>query len=277
MGRVFSGIRRFLASRMDVLIKMNDTFVMASRVRYGERMVHSIAASRVGGQISAYLDDTYLEQVDTRVIAVGETDGAPWAAVEHGLFHPQGGGQPADRGWLGDVAIVPVRERESGLVVATAAEGGDLSGLGVGEPVRARIDLQVRMLHAALHTAGHLVEAVGRTQGWEMVGSIHFPGQARIEFQAPDADARLADPDGREAVTAELRTAVAAAVADELPVTARYFADGQRVVHLGGLHSAPCGGTHVRGLGDLADVVLPTLKVKKGRIRVSYTATHRSR
>jgi Ser-tRNA(Ala) deacylase AlaX len=43
------------------------------------------------------------------------------------------------------------------------------------------------------------------------------------------------------------------------------------------LHAAPCGGTHVRSLGDLADVVLPTLKVNKGRIRVSYTATHRSR
>ena len=277
MGRVFSGIRRFLASRMDVLIKMNDTFTMASRVRYGERMVHLIAASRVGGQISAYLDDTYLEQVDTRVIAVSETDGAPWAAVEHCLFHPQGGGQPADRGWLGDVEVVPVRERGSGLVVATATEGGDLSDLAVGESVRARIDLPARMLHAALHTAGHLVEAVGRTQGWEMVGSIHFPGQARIEFQAPDADARLADPEGREEATAVLRAAVAAAVADELPVTARYFADGRRVVHLGALHSAPCGGTHVRSLGDLADVVLPTLKVKKGRIRVSYTATHRSR
>ncbi|WP_405995855.1 metal-dependent hydrolase [Streptomyces sp. NBC_00986] len=240
-------------------------------------MVHSITDSRVGAQISAYLDDTYLEQVDTRVIAVGETDGAPWAAVEHCLFHPQGGGQPADRGWLGDAEVVPVREPESGLVVATAAEGGDLPDLTVGESVRARIDLQVRMLHAALHTAGHLVEAVGRTQGWEMAGSIHFPGQARIEFQAPDADARLADPDGREEVTAELRAAVAAAVADDLPVSARYLPDGRRVVHLGALHSAPCGGTHVRSLGDLADVVLPTLKVKKGRIRVSYTATHRSR
>jgi hypothetical protein len=33
----------------------------------------------------------------------------------------------------------------------------------------------------------------------------------------------------------------------------------------------------VRSLGDLADVVLPTLKVKKGRIRVSYSAAHRER
>ncbi|MFI6408239.1 metal-dependent hydrolase [Streptomyces sp. NPDC050548] len=238
-------------------------------------MVHSIATSREGAQIGAYLDDTYLEQVDTTVIAVGERDETPWVAVEDCLFHPQGGGQPADRGWLEGVEVVPVRDRDSGLVVATAA-GGGLPSLAVGERVRARIDLEARKLHAALHTAGHLVEAVGRTQGWEMVGSIHFPGQARIEFQAPGADARLGDPDGREEVTAVLRDGVAAAVADDLPVSARYLPDGRRVVQLDTLHSAPCGGTHVRSLGDLAELVLPTLKVKKGRIRVSYSATHRS-
>jgi len=225
-------------------------------------------------QVSAYLDDTYLAQVDTRVIAVGERDGAPWASVEHCLFHPQGGGQPADRGWLEDTEIVPVRDRESGLVVAMAPEGSALPPLTEGQTVRTRIDLPTRKAHAALHTAGHLVEAVGRMQGWEMVASNHFPGQARIEFQAPQADARLADPEGREEVTAVLRAAVAAAVADDLPVFVRRLDDGRRVVHLDALHSAPCGGTHVRSLGDLADVVLPTLRVKKGRIRVSYTATH---
>ncbi|MEW1643896.1 metal-dependent hydrolase [Streptomyces sp. NPDC091219] len=237
-------------------------------------MVHSIVDSRVGTQISAYLDDTYLEQLDTRVIAVGERDGAPWAAVEDCLFHPQGGGQPADRGWVADVEVVPVRE--SGLVVVVAAEGGVLPEFAVGERVRARIDLAVRTAHAALHTGGHLVEAVGRARGWEMVASNHFPGQSRVEFQAPDGDGRLADPEGREAVTAELRAAVAAAVADDLPVGARWLPGGRREVSLGALHSAPCGGTHVRRLGDLADVVLPTLKVKKGRVRVSYSAAHRS-
>ncbi len=108
-----------------------------------------------------------------------------------------------------------------------------------------------------------------------MVASNHFPGQARIEFQVPEADARLADPEGREAVTAELRAAVATAVADDLPVTARYLPDGRRVVSLGALHSAPCGGM-CAGSGISPMVALPTLKVRKGRIRVSYSATHRS-
>ncbi|WP_344495419.1 metal-dependent hydrolase [Streptomyces enissocaesilis] len=239
-------------------------------------MVHLSETLREAVQVATYLDDTYLDQADTRVIAVGERDGVPWAAVEHCLFHPQGGGQPADRGWLDDVEVVPVRDRESGLVAAVAPEGGKLPSLAVGQEVRARIDVQARMTHAALHTAGHLVEAVGRLQGWEMLSNNHFPGQARIEFQAPQPDARLADAEGREEATAALRDAVAAAVADDLPVFARYEGEGRRVVHLDALHCAPCGGTHVRSLGDLGEVVLPTLKVKKGRIKVSYSTTHRS-
>ncbi|MFI0730653.1 metal-dependent hydrolase [Streptomyces sp. NPDC021225] len=239
-------------------------------------MIRSTGISRDAVQISTYLDDTYLEQADTRVIAVGHRDGAPWVAVEHCPFHPQGGGQPADRGWLEDAKIVPVRDRESGLIVAMAPEGGSLPLFAEGQQVRARIDPKARMAHAALHTAGHLVEAVGRMQGWEMVSNNHFPGQARIEFQVPETETRLADPDGRGEATAILRASVAVAIADDLPVFARYEGEGRRVVHLHDLHAAPCGGTHVRSLGDLAEVVLPTLKVKKGRVRVSYTAAHRS-
>lgn len=239
-------------------------------------MVHSIDTRRDGAQAATYLDDTYLEQVDTQVIAVGERGASLWAAVEHCLFHPQGGGQPADRGWLDGAEIVPVRDRESGLIVAMAPEGTSLPPFVEGQQVRARIDLQARMTHAALHTAGHLVEAVGRMQGWEMVNNNHFPDQARIEFQVPETETRLTAPDGRDEVTAALRASVTAAIADDLPVFARYEDEGRRVVHLDELHAAPCGGTHVRSLGDLAEVILPTLKVKKGRIRVSYNAAHRS-
>ncbi|MFI9780955.1 hypothetical protein ACIHCV_41020 [Streptomyces sp. NPDC051956] len=100
----------------------------------------------------------------------------------------------------------------------------------------------------------------------------------RIEFQASQTEARLAEPEGREEMTAVLRAAAAAARADDLPVFAWFFANGRRVGrHLDALHAAQCGGTHVRSLGDPAEVVLPTLKVKKGRGRVSCTATQGSR
>ncbi|MEU7749232.1 hypothetical protein [Nonomuraea sp. NPDC049158] len=228
-------------------------------------------------QVPAYYADTYEEQAHTQVTAMGERDGAPWVAVEHCLFHPQGGGQPADRGWIDGHEIAPFRDHDSGLVVAVVSGGAARPVFSVGQPVEVRIDLPTRIAHAALHTAGHLIEAAGRAQGWVLAANNHFPGQARIEFTAPQPDARLETPEGREDATETLRTEVARAIAQDLPVTWENDAEGHRVVHLAQLHSAPCGGTHVRSLGDLADVVLPTLKVKKGRIRVSYSAAHGER
>ncbi|TCC34938.1 metal-dependent hydrolase [Kribbella sindirgiensis] len=229
-------------------------------------------------QIRTYLDDTYAEQVDTRVIATGHHEGRPWVAVEHCLFHPQGGGQPADRGSLEDIEVVPVWDHRLGLVtVMSASASAGWPEFAKGQAVRARIDLDARMAHAALHTAGHLIDAAGRAQGWEPAGSNHFPGQARIEFTTPQVDPRLTEPEGRQEILTELRKTVAAAIAESLPVTAAVDEQGRRAVSLGSLHSAPCGGTHVRRLGDLSDVDLSTLKVKRGRIRVSYSASHESR
>lgn len=199
----------------------------------------------------------------------------PWVAVEYCLFHPQGGGQPADRGWVDGHEIVPARDHDAGLVVARSAGDLPLPDFTVGQSVEVRIDLAARRTYAALHTAGHPIEAAGRAQGWTHAANTHFPGQARIEFTAARPDPRLDTPEGREEATEALRTYVAKAIAEDAPVTWEYDAEGRRIVHLAGLHSAPCGGTHVRSLGDLADIVLPTLKVKKGRIRVSYSAVHR--
>ncbi|MFD1536879.1 hypothetical protein [Nonomuraea guangzhouensis] len=237
-------------------------------------MVHHI-----GAQNALYLEDTYLTSVDTSVTATGyDETGGKWVAVRHNIFHPQGGGQPADRGRLGECEVVPVRHAGTGLVVLHAAEsqGAGLDGLSEGDVVRARIDADLRLLHAALHTAGHLVEAAGRPEGWTLAGSNHFPGQARVELTPPEAGSRLADGEEREKAADRLRVFVAAAIADDLPVTAELDDEGHRVVRLGDMHAAPCGGTHVRSLADLREVTISAVKLKKGRVRVSYTAAHRS-
>ncbi|WP_206061402.1 hypothetical protein [Nonomuraea basaltis] len=72
-----------------------------------------------------------------------------------------------------------------------------------------------------------------------------------------------------------MRAFIAAAIADDLPVAAEHDDEGRRrVVRLGDVHAAPCGGTHVRSLADLQQVTISAVKLKKGRVRVSYTAAH---
>ncbi len=173
--------------------------------------------------------------------------------------------------------ITPVRDPDSELVVAVASGEDALPAFSVGQPVAVRIDLPLRTAYAALHTSGHLIEAAGRAQGWALAANKHFPGQAWIEFTAPQPDARLDSPHGREQATEALRAEVLNAITQDLPVSCENDADGRRIVHVAGLHSARCAGTHVNSLGDLTDVMLPTLKVKRGRIRVSFSATRRER
>ncbi|WP_248965186.1 hypothetical protein [Sphaerisporangium perillae] len=257
--------------------------------------------SQVVDQVDVYLEDTYLTEVETQILATGRReDATAWVAAGRNPFHPQGGGQPADRGWIDEWEVVPVRDPATGLVTVTARPGtgstladqdgraasaghddapglarrDGLAGLAEGTTVRARVDVEARLIHAALHTAGHLIEAIGRGQGWALAGNNHFPGQARIEFVAPEPDPRLDSPAGREELAGEFGAAVASAILAGPAVGVDHDAGGRRIVRLGDLHAAPCGGTHVRTLGDLADVVISGMKVKKGRVRVSYSAAH---
>ena len=103
-------------------------------------------------------------------------------------------------------------------------------------------------------------------------GNNHFPDQARIEF-TPGAASVPDTPQDREQDAKRLREFVSEAVAADLAVTAHTDDTDPRVVEIGQVHAAPCGGTHVRSLAAVAGVELQ-VKVKKGRIPVSYTAEH---
>ena len=219
-------------------------------------------------QQQLYLVDTYLMEHGTTVAGSGRTeDGRAWLALAENIFHPQGGGQPNDDGTVDGRAATPRRdEADRQLVVLDL--GGEQAPPDPGSPVTARIDPAVRRLHAALHTAGHLVDAIVRPLGFEHAGNSHFPGQARVDYRVGDAQ-----PD-REELTARIDAQLAEAVAAALKVTSQ-VRDGLRTVSIDGLNTEPCGGTHVPDLGALQGVALRSIKIKAGVMKVGYTAEHR--
>lgn len=96
------------------------------------------------------------------------------------IFHPQGGGQPCDTGWLGDSQVLRVLQ-EQDLIVHYVNQPL-MPGL-----VQARVDAQHRALHTRLHSAGHLIGNVGETLGWMPIKANHWPGEGRITFIAGQA------------------------------------------------------------------------------------------
>jgi len=217
-------------------------------------------------QRQLYLEDTYLAAIATTVVAGGDLDGRPWVRLRDNIFHPQGGGQPADTGALGPWTARPRRDPEDPSWVVLDLHGPDGARPDASEVVTT-IDLDLRCRHAALHTAGHVIDALMQRRGFRHVANNHFPGQARVEY---DLQGQGFDP---ETLHVELTAGLEEAIAARLTVRAQ-VADGMRTVTIDGLGTEPCGGTHVPDLGRLAATAIRSLKVKGGRLRVGYTAEH---
>lgn len=189
------------------------------------------------------------------VNCLSEADGRYAIELDRTLFHPQGGGQPADRGWIADLAVEGVVSRGDSVAHIVSQP------LPPGE-VTIRIDAESRRFHARLHSAGHVLAQAGEQSGWQPMKGHHWPGESRIIF-AVGANGGLPE-------ASALLEKVAAWQAENLPLQV-VFADGLRQVGFGDMQSYPCGGTHVASLSELGKIVINQVKMKKGQIIVSYT------
>ncbi len=189
------------------------------------------------------------------IACTAEADGRYAIELDRTLFHPQGGGQPADRGWIaGQVVETVVVRGERVLHILSQP-------LPLGE-VEMKIDASARQLHARLHSAGHLLGLGGRT-AWLATGESAPLARRRADNLASRNSAALPD-------ASALLALVKAWQAQDLPRQVT-FADGMRKVGFGELPAYPCGGTHVARLAELGDIVISQIKMKKGQLVVSYT------
>ena len=101
-----------------------------------------------------YYNDPFLQEF-TAIVLSCEQDKAGWKVVlDRTAFYPEGGGQPADTGILGDAKVIDVREKEN-IIVHTCDKA-----LNVGETVTGRIDWARRFDHMQQHSGEHIVSGI---------------------------------------------------------------------------------------------------------------------
>ncbi len=91
------------------------------------------------------------------------------------IFHPQGGGQPSDTGYIGDNQVLRVVHQQEQLVHYLA------------KPIKpgtycARVDNERRLLNTRMHSAGHLIGNIGEGYGWQPVKAHHWPGEGGVHL-----------------------------------------------------------------------------------------------
>jgi Ser-tRNA(Ala) deacylase AlaX len=205
---------------------------------------------------------THPDLTGTAAITHVGHDGRAFVRLSETLFHPQGGGQKADRGTIAGRTVIHVAHAEGGEVNHYL---DSTDGLAVGDEVPLVVDAEWRALNSRLHTAGHLVAAVVETEFPQLQGvsGHHWPGEGRVEFTPGDAVSA-------EEVAARLPAALAAAIATDWSVTAVLEPSGNRTIAVGATRPVGCGGTHLASVGPLGAVAVTGVKAKGGKLRVGY-------
>lgn len=170
-------------------------------------------------------------------------------------FHPQGGGQPADLGWIGAAEVVGV-EMVNGEIVHETHQA-----VALGTSV-ARVNAEQRQRHSKLHSAGHLIGHALEPLAWVPVKAHHWPGDARVVFKPAD---------GAQALDiATVQNRCQALVARNLPCRVRLDESLLRQVGFGDLPPYGCGGTHVASTAELEGLRVQSVQLKRGQLVVQY-------
>src|ERR1044072_7336430 len=199
--------------------------------------------------LAAYERDPRLRELEGDARAVRGESGRPGARLSDTVLSPGGGGAPAARGWLGEIAVEEVQRRGGEVfhVLASAASPGRAT---------VRLDWARGFDHMQQHTAQHLLSAIAADRfGWETtsfhLGAETCGGELAASELAADRVAELED-----AVPAEVRAARPVTTRRVTPdslaglaVRSRGLPAGHtgdvRLVEIAGIDLNTCGGTHL--------------------------------
>ncbi len=192
-------------------------------------------------------------------------------------FYPEGGGQPADIGTLGDVKVLDVHEKGEAIIHTTDA------ALTVGEALVGKIDWPRRFSLMQHHTGEHIVSGiihrlfkldnVGFHMGSAMVtvdfnGALSAEQLAAAELEAnrmvfADIPVREDYPDAQALAALDYRSKKA-------------LSGAVRIITVPGADCCACCGTHVAKTGEIGLIKLLSPQRYKGGTRVGLLCGERA-
>jgi len=234
-----------------------------------------------------YRSDAYMRDCEARVLSVNERGGI---VLDRTVFYAAAGGQPGDKGTLEieGSATCPIAttvyDADKTTIIHVAQEGSALPS--PGQAVRAVLDWNGRFKLMRMHTGLHLLCALVK---FPVTGGQVGADEGRLDFDIEDASAV-----DKDKLTADLNALIAA----NHPVSERWITDAELetnpglvrtmavkppmgtgkvclvvIGESGAVDLQPCGGTHVKGTGEIGRVAVTRIE-KKGklnrRIRVAF-------
>jgi alanyl-tRNA synthetase len=230
-----------------------------------------------------YYADTYVKEFGAKVLKVVDGD---YVVLDRTCFYPEGGGQPADSGFLafGDAKAEVVDVQKVGRAIVHKIKGSVAPKEGVA--VKGILDWEKRYALMKAHTATHLVNGAARRVLGEHVwqhGTQKGVESTRLDI----SHYRRLTPEEIH----KIETLANQAVLANMPVTTAWMPRSQaesqygfrlyqggavpgkdiRVVKTGDWDVEACAGTHLKRTGEIGFIkIIYTERIQDGVERLGY-------
>ncbi|NTU61571.1 MAG: alanyl-tRNA editing protein, partial [Caldiserica bacterium] len=203
-------------------------------------------------------------------VELSQIDGAQFT-INPIIFHPDEGGQPPDRGMIGDANIIKIEARDGQAVITLDKP------LALGK-YKAIIESSNRIVQSRRHTAQHVISGIAEKQmGLTTIG-VRIGETCTIDF---DKKIEWSQAEKLEKLSNE-------AVMMDLPVATEYGTisdrgrfnqelsekntEELRVVVIGDIDKSACCGTHVPSTGMIGSVRISSLEASRQGSRITFGA-----
>ena len=216
-----------------------------------------------------YYEDCHLAAFSAKVLSCEERDKGYDILLDATVFYPEGGGQDADTGTLGNVRVLHTREEGETVIHLCDAP------LEVGSTVAGTIDYGKRFRLMQQHTGEHIVSGIiHRRYGYHNVGFHMSTDVITIDFDGviPAEDLPSIEAEANQAVWKNLPVKCFVPGPEELKQT--FYRTKKdlpwpvRIVQVPGFDSCACCGVHVAATGEIGLIKLYSAVGLRGGTRI---------
>jgi alanyl-tRNA synthetase len=227
--------------------------------------------------IPIYYDDPYKKELECTVISVEPNGSHLNVILDQTIFYPEGGGQPCDRGRLGETHVEYVRMVNGEIVHQVKGN------LQPNQKALAALDWDWRYKYMRIHTAGHLLHdcLMTITKGLTPIRGGHGK-KAFLEYQGE------LNPEKKD----EIENKVNEILNTDLPVITKQ-ADYEtiekecqfipanlprnkplRMIKIGDFPGMPDGGVQVARTKEIGKIWIANIIVTEGKTTIRYGVTN---
>ena len=217
-----------------------------------------------------YFENAYIKEIDARVLSCEEGKNGYEIVLDETAFFPEGGGQPADQGYLEDGEVTDVRDKKDYVLHICTKY------LEPGTMVHGKLDWNRRFLHMQQHSGEHILSGIiHRTHGYDNIGFHMGKDFVTVDFSGLLTEDEIAEAEkmANTVVFADERILAEYPGKEELEkleYRSKKELDGDiRIVTVPGADVCACCGTHVKRTGEIGPIKVTSSEHYKSGIRLT--------